>query len=151
MPMASVLFLVGSFSARNLMRGDRFSPFALGFEAFGWVAIFAFVTIYSIAPSALLNFTEWIGASTKTVLEPLFQGSPAWVQLSVELGFGAVLFFASAVGHSEFFGGWLAQETGVTAAAWEHLRRGGTGRAAAIPPDSSKAAVGADPALLEWR
>ncbi len=146
MPMASVLFLVGLFSARNLVRGDRFSPFALGFEAFGWVAIFAFVTIYSIAPWALLAFTEWIGTWTRPVLEPLFQGSPGWVQLSVELGFGAVLFSPPQLVIA-LFGGWLARRLRITL----RFERWSAEETAAHPPDSSSAAVGADPALLEWQ
>ena len=114
MPMASVLFLVALFSAPNLMRGGRFSPFVLGFEAFGSVAVFAFVTVYSIAPSAPLVFAEWIGTWTRPVLEPLFRGSPGWVQLSLELACGAVLFSLPQV-FIALLGGSLARKAGAYA------------------------------------
>jgi hypothetical protein len=113
MPIASVLFLVALFSAPSLVRGGRFSPFALGFEAFGCVAVFAFVAIYSIAPSALMAFIELIGARTRPVLQPLVQSAPGWIQLSVELGFAAVLFSLPELVIA-LFGGWLSRKLGIT-------------------------------------
>ncbi len=126
MPMASVLFLIALFSTPSLLRGNRFSSFALGFEAFGWLAVFAFVTVYSVAPSALLASTEWIGARTRPVLEPLFQGAPGWIQLSVELGCGAIIFSLPELVIA-LFGGWLARKAGITL-RFERWRRGETGR-----------------------
>ena len=112
-PMASILFLVALFSAPQAARGGRVSSFALGFEALGWVAVFAFVAIYSIKPAAILAFTEWTGRWTRPVLVPLFEHSPMWAQLSAELGVGIVLFslpeLIVALG-----GGWLAWKIGLT-------------------------------------
>ena len=144
MPMASILFLVALFSIPSLLNRGRPSSFALGFEAFGWVAVFAFVTIYSIAPSALMAFTEWTGQWTRPVLVPLFEGSPGWVQLSADLGCGAVLFSVPEAVIA-LFGGWLIRKLRITI---RFERRGAEDPAATgveLPNDD----VAAEPALLE--
>jgi len=112
--MASVLFLVALFSAPNLMRGGRLNPFAFGFEASGWTAIFVFIACYSIAPSAVLAFTQWIATWMKPVLDSLLERAPIWIQLSAELGIGAILFTLPQL-ILALFGGWLARMVGLTA------------------------------------
>jgi hypothetical protein len=146
MPMASILFLVALFSAPSLLRGGRFSSFALGFEALGCAAVFAFVTIYSITPSELLTFTEWTGQWTRPVLIPLFEGSPEWVNLSLELGCGAVLFTLPELVIA-LFGGLLAWKARITL----RFERRSVQEPAADAAEMSSEAVAPNPALLEWR
>jgi hypothetical protein len=112
-PVGSVLLLLALFSAPNLARGGWLSPFVLGFETLGSVAVFAFITCYSMIPSAILEFTEWTGAWTRPILIPLFAGSPRWVQISIELGFG-VIWFSLPQLMVALLGGWLNRKLGLT-------------------------------------
>jgi hypothetical protein len=112
--MASLLILVGLASLPNLVRGGRLSPFVFGFETLGWVAVFAFVTVYSMTPASLLAFTEWIGTWTRPILIPLTEHSPRWVQMSAELGFGTVLFSLPEL-IIALLGGWVARKVRLTA------------------------------------
>ncbi len=113
MPMASLLVLVGLAAVPNLMRGGRLSPFAFGFETLGWLSVFVFVTVYSITPATLLAFTEWTGTWTRPVFIPLLEHSARWVQISAELGFGAVWFSLPEL-IIALAGGWLARKAGLT-------------------------------------
>jgi hypothetical protein len=146
MPMASVLVLIALFSTPSLVRGDRFSPFALGFEAFGWLAVFAFVTIYSIAPSAILVFTDWTGRWTRPILVPLFQGSPGWVQMSLELGTAAVLFSLPELVIA-LFGGSLARKLGLTLC----FERWSAEKPAAFADEMPSDSVATNPSPLKWQ
>ena len=113
MPMASVLILVALTALPRAARGERLRPFVFGFEAAGWVVVFAFGTLYSLAPSAILALTERIGAWTRPVLVPLFEGSPPWASVAAELGFGALLFTLPELVIA-LLGGWLARALGIT-------------------------------------
>ena len=99
MPMASILALVGLLSTPNLVRGGRLSPYVFGFEASGWLAVFAFVTSYALAPSALLAGTAWIGDWTRPVLVPLFEGQTELGSHVRGTGSRSGHLFASGAGH----------------------------------------------------
>ena len=53
MPMASLLILVALTGHQVSCGAAGSRHFVLGFEAFGWAMVFAFITCYSIAPSNL--------------------------------------------------------------------------------------------------
>ncbi len=146
MPMSTILVLVVLFSTPSLRGGGGFSSFALGFEAFGWAAIFAFVTLYSIVPSALLTFTEWIGQWTRPVLVPLLEPAPGWVQLAAELGTAAVLFSLPELVIA-LFGGSLARKVGLTL----RFERWSAEKPAASADEMPSDSVAANPSPLKWQ
>jgi hypothetical protein len=53
-PMASLLLTLAALRVPGLIRGATLTPFILGFEAFGWVAVFGFITCYSLVPTRLV-------------------------------------------------------------------------------------------------
>jgi hypothetical protein len=114
MPMASILILVALFSAPNVLRGGKLSPFSLGFEAVGWAVVFAYVTCYSLAPSVVFASAEYIGRYTRPVLTPYTADSPRWLAMAFELGVGAVIFTVPEL-IVALLGGWLTQRFGLTA------------------------------------
>ncbi len=114
MPMATTLFVIAIVSARRILRGDWLAPFVVGYEAFGWLAVFAFVTLYSIAPSAILDFvSNQIGFRTRPSLAPLLDGKPEWVGMLVEFGAVTVIFSLPQLTIA-LFGGWLFRKLGLT-------------------------------------
>jgi cobalamin synthase len=108
-PMASVLIVLALFSAPNVARGGRLSPYVFGFEGLGWVAVGAFIAFYSIARSTLLATTESTGAR----ISALFEGLPSWVQSSLALGIATVWCSLPQLTVA-MFGGWLARRLGIT-------------------------------------
>ncbi len=91
-PLASVLITVGLISAPSLLRGERLSPFVFGFEAVGWLVVFAFISWYSIAMDAVMGCAEAIVALIRPPLIVWVERIPSWAQTCVELGFETVVF-----------------------------------------------------------
>ncbi len=120
MPMSTTLFVIAIVAARRTVRGDWLAPFVLGYEAFGWLAVFAFVTLYSIAPSAILKFAEeQIGTWTRPFFAPLLDGMPEWVGMLVEFGAATVIFSLPQLTIA-FVGGWLFRKLGLTVRFGRH-------------------------------
>jgi hypothetical protein len=113
MPAASTLVVLALISGRELFRGGRLPPFVCGFEAFGWTAVFAFITCYSIAPSVLVAYIEPFYGFARRLVVPHFVGSPRWLAAFGELGFGTALCSLPQL-IIAMFGGWLAQKVGLT-------------------------------------
>jgi hypothetical protein len=114
MPMGSLLAIIAMTFLPRAPNGQRLSSFVFGFETLGWISILAFVALYSLTPSAILAVTEKVGAYTRPILGPLFEGSPGWAAAAGELGFGTVLFSLPELVIA-LLGGWLARKVGVTA------------------------------------
>jgi hypothetical protein len=113
MPVGSVLTLVALSSIFNPAREVWLSPFVLGFEAMGWVMVFAFVTVYSTAPSEVLAFSEWIGTWTNPPLPEILERLPKGVRTVVQMGLVTGLFsFPELV--VAMLGGWLNRKVGLS-------------------------------------
>ena len=114
MPLATTLFVLALWSVRDASRGNWLSPFLLGFEAFGWLAVFVFVACSSIIPLKMIEFEgEHIGTWTRPVLEPLLENAPPWVGLVVELG-GAMVIFSLPELLLALAGGIICSKLGLT-------------------------------------
>jgi len=120
-PIASILILVALFSAPILLRGGWLSPFVIGFEASGWAVVFAFITWYSIATSAVMGHLGAIGTLISPVISPYVDQSPSLAAACVELGFATILFSLPQL-LLAVLGGWLARKSGLTV-RFEHRRR----------------------------
>ncbi len=74
MPMASILVLLALVSAPKFVRGGWLSPSALGFQSFGWLAVFGFIACLCLAPSALLGYSRLFGPYLSLFFAPLMRG-----------------------------------------------------------------------------
>jgi hypothetical protein len=120
LPIASILILVALFSAPNLLRGGWLSPFMIGFEASGWAVVFAFITWYSIATSAVIGHASAIATLIRPVISPYFEDSRSVARAFVELGFATILFSLPQL-LLALLGGWLVRKSGLTVRV-EHRR-----------------------------
>ncbi len=114
LPMASLLIFVAVTSAAGLRRGQRLAPFLVGFEAFGWAGVFAFLPFHSVATSSLLRYTGLIGAMIRPVVGPYIAAAPSCTPWLFEFGFSTVLFSLPQL-LLGLVGGWLARMSGFTA------------------------------------
>ena len=113
LPMATVLILLGAFSAPNLVRGGSVSPFVFGFEAVGWVVVFIFISAYTIAPNAFSEYGFAMLASIASPFNAYLEESPNWAQVSVGIGIAtAVLTLPQLL--LALLGGWLARRLKLT-------------------------------------
>ncbi len=113
LPLASLLIVVGSFSVPGLLRGSPLSPFVFGFEAVGWVVLFAFLSWYSIAEHAVIGYASAIVAPIRPSVMSYLENAPEWGKLFVEFGFSTVLFSTPQLVLA-LLGGWLARRLGLT-------------------------------------
>ena len=118
--MASLLVIIASLQAPNLIRGARLPPFVLGLEALGWAAVFGLVSCYSVAPAVLDGLTEFIDSHTRPVLEPLLADSPSWVEIPFYYIAGVIIFSSPQL-LVALLGGWLTRKLGITV-RFERLR-----------------------------
>ena len=111
--MASILIVIAVCSAPNLLRAGRLSPVVFGFEAVGWVAVFAFISWYSIAADAFASYCfallAWIGFFFDSYLEQ----SPGWIQVSAGAGIATVVLMLPQL-LLALLGGSLAQKLKLT-------------------------------------
>jgi hypothetical protein len=114
MPVASLLILVGCLSVPRVLRSGELSSFVIGFEAFGWTSVFAFITCYSIATKTIMGGAEAIAAMGRPVVIAYLEDTPDWLGLFVELGFATILFSLPQLLFA-LLGGSLARRAGVTA------------------------------------
>jgi hypothetical protein len=114
LPMASLLTLVALHSAPNLRHGGCLSPFAVGFEASGWVAVFAFVTCSSIAASEVSAYTELILDPVFPIIRPCLEAAPGSVAMFGYLGLFTIIYSLPQL-LLALLGGWLGRKAGLTA------------------------------------
>jgi hypothetical protein len=141
MPVASLLILVGVCSVPRVLQSGELSSFVIGFEAFGWTAVFAFITCYSVATTTFMAGAEAIAAMGRPVVIAYLQDTPDWLGVFVELGFATVLFSLPQL-LLALLGGFLARRAGVTARFALANRCGHAARAAS---DSSPDAEAEEP------
>ncbi len=69
LPMASLLVLAAIFQVPKIRRTGTVSGFWLGFETFGWLAVFLFMVGASLSPAAVQKYLIMVAGP---VLSPLF-------------------------------------------------------------------------------
>jgi hypothetical protein len=109
LPMASVLILLGVMSLGR----RRLAPFVFGFELAGWVVVFAFLTLYSVAMTDLLRGVGVIGDTIRPIAGPWFEKAPSWAANLAECIVATVLFTIPEL-LVALLGGWLLARFGYT-------------------------------------
>ncbi len=110
LPMASLLVFLGLGTMRRLARSGEASPFQVGFQFFGWTAVFLFVAASAIAPGVVHEYGQVLA---DRVLGPVARALvadvasiPDWAAFSLEFIFAAAIFTAPELLVATV-GGWL--------------------------------------------
>jgi len=145
LPLASLLIMVGLFSLPGLLREGRLSPFVFGFEAVGWVVVFAFISWYSIAEHAVIGYASAIAAPIRPLIFSYFETAPDWAKFCGEFGFATVLFSLPQL-LLALLGGWAAGYYGFSA------RFEQTGTPSSLPePEATRETTVPDPLSQKTR
>jgi hypothetical protein len=111
--MASLLVFVGLLRLPGIMRRGMTSSFLVGFEAFGWAAVFLFIACSTLSPPLIGSYGEAMASVIRPIVGPLATGWPEWALAVLEFGVVSLIF-----GLPEFLvavaGGWLARKAGLS-------------------------------------
>jgi hypothetical protein len=114
MPVASLLIVIGLVSVPQLLRSGEISPFVIGFEAAGWMAVFGFIAWYSVAPEYAADCVQPIAEAIRPPRATHFRALSDLPGLLLEFGVIATLFSLPQL-LLALLGGWLAHRVGLTA------------------------------------
>jgi hypothetical protein len=113
LPMASLLLLGGIHGLPDLCRRGETSRFSVGFQVFGWVAVFLFCIVTVIAPATILGYANALAKPIAPTFRLWLNRAPEWAQMFVEVVFSAAVFTLPELIFA-LLGGMLNRKLGVT-------------------------------------
>jgi hypothetical protein len=140
LPMTNIMLVVAFLSAPRLIRGDRMTPFLLGFEVAGAFAVFAFISLCSVALYTVIDVASAIPRSFMPSVVASVQQAPEWVGYGAEITYLTALVTLPQLTLA-LIGGWIVHWLRLTVRS-ERLG------ADTVVPTAQKANIGVDASAL---